>query len=217
MSKESQDFGTAMGQAWKTAMGGRGGSRRGRGDGNGRGGGSGRGGRGGGVRKSRNCWNCNSPFHQRRDCPTRDRPRQGRPSRHNPPAAPPAAAPPAPAPAPAPVELPAEVPAPAPVDLSINRGLMLARVPEVTGVTLEASDTLLRAGSWVLPAAEALINTWFPGMNIPDPFLWPNVIAARRQREATMAESRQVEEVPADATPDDAAPGVDGQGDAGRS
>ncbi|KAF5241855.1 hypothetical protein FOXYS1_15387, partial [Fusarium oxysporum] len=100
-------------------MGGRGGGRRGRG--------GGRGGHNGGVKRSGgNCYNCNSPYHQRKDCPTRDRPRHDRASRQEAlPAAPPVAALPAPAttatPA-APALAPTLVPAPplslAPSELS---------------------------------------------------------------------------------------------------
>ncbi|KAG5745382.1 hypothetical protein H9Q70_011930 [Fusarium xylarioides] len=83
MSSESRNLGHIIGQAYKTAMGGGDGSRRGgrrdrrRDDrrGGGRGGGRGH----GGVDKSgRNCYHCNSPNHQRKDCPHRDKPRHGR-------------------------------------------------------------------------------------------------------------------------------------------
>ncbi|KAM5385026.1 hypothetical protein ACJA88_002873 [Fusarium oxysporum] len=279
MSKESTDFGTFIGRAWKAAMGGRGGGRRGRG--------GGRGGHNGGVKRSGgNCYNCNSPYHQRKDCPTRDRPRHGRASRQEAlPAAPPVAALPAPAttatpaaPVPAatlaaPALAPTLVPAPplslAPselsevifpldpvefeaegldtpmsdlpavpqanegsaavvqdpeqleaarlmviqavsrattlsgdvcreiltsnngdVNVSIDRGIMLATVSRVTGMTLEASEALLRATAWVLGDAETVIAQWFPDGNIPDNLLRADVIAARRERDATMAEPR---------------------------
>ncbi|KAF5227188.1 hypothetical protein FOXYS1_16128 [Fusarium oxysporum] len=67
---------------------------------------------------------------------------------------------------------------------------MLATVSRVTGMTLEASEALLRATAWVLGDAETVIAQWFPDGNIPDNLLRADVIAARRERDATMAEPR---------------------------
>jgi hypothetical protein len=48
------------------------------------------------------------------------------------------------------------------VNVSIDRGIMLATVSRVTGMTLEASEALLRASAWVLGDAETVIAQWFP-------------------------------------------------------
>ncbi|RBR01937.1 hypothetical protein FVER53590_28405 [Fusarium verticillioides] len=79
------------------------------------------------------------------------------------------------------------------VEVSIRLGTMLFRVLEETGMHSEAAFTLLTHVRWDMSTVPRALSSFWPDGVIPDEHLRPSVVEARRQRAATMHESRQIE------------------------